>query len=521
MKMHAWRRKWVEMAARALAGAIVLTIALAAQYGLWRWLATTRLEPDSLTNRLAARLGHEQIVLQAPAASQEDSVLLFSHDGLEGAFVDANFDSAKIDRETASLFGMLGAGMPLSGKVAYFLNHHTPSGSGQPCRTSLKIWQRPIPGAAGETRLFQLGEGGGMRHRHLEMEAAGAELEAQLETLPPTNGEFNGPGCSRILSIEGREIKLQTHLPLRFQIPAGRAVRFYFRPLTQNISLWDGPDGKFQPFRMGDLVLNPGDVAGVSAWTLVIRPLGPPALAPLLSLKTPAGRSPLALSQLNLYSDQIRVGVSGTAYVGGSWLTAGDWLKLFPWLSGVLIAANTMLIIMLVRATRRFRIPMRWRRERAGVAALPATGATNVFDVFLCHNSQDKARVRELADDLRANGLRPWLDEWQLQPGLPWQVALEQQISQIRAAAVLVGNEGISPWQNMELRGFLTQFQRRQCPVIPVILPDCENPPELPPFLEQMTWVDFRQHDPDPLARLIWGITGNNPAEQPPAEKTH
>jgi hypothetical protein len=24
----------------------------------------------------------------------------------------------------------------------------------------------------------------------------------------------------------------------------------------------------------------------------------------------------------------------------------------------------------------------------------------------------------------------------------------------------------------------------------------------------KMTWVDFREHDPDPLQALIWGITG-------------
>ena len=32
--------------------------------------------------------------------------------------------------------------------------------------------------------------------------------------------------------------------------------------------------------------------------------------------------------------------------------------------------------------------------------------------------------------------------------------------------------------------------------------------PELPIFLGGMTWVDFRHSQPEPLARLIWGITG-------------
>jgi hypothetical protein len=35
--------------------------------------------------------------------------------------------------------------------------------------------------------------------------------------------------------------------------------------------------------------------------------------------------------------------------------------------------------------------------------------------------------------------------------------------------------------------------------------------PELPIFLKAMTYVDFRVSDPDPMARLEWGITGVRP----------
>ena len=48
------------------------------------------------------------------------------------------------------------------------------------------------------------------------------------------------------------------------------------------------------------------------------------------------------------------------------------------------------------------------------------------FDVFLCHNWKDKPAVREIAQQLRERGLRPWLDERQLRPGLPWQPGLEE-----------------------------------------------------------------------------------------------
>ncbi|MCP4346161.1 MAG: toll/interleukin-1 receptor domain-containing protein [Desulfobacterales bacterium] len=130
------------------------------------------------------------------------------------------------------------------------------------------------------------------------------------------------------------------------------------------------------------------------------------------------------------------------------------------------------------------------------------------FDVFLCCNSQDKPFVKEIGLELKEEGLRPWLDEWELRPGLPWQQLLEEQIENIRSAAVFVGKQGIGPWQNEELKAFIRQFVKRECPVIPVILKNCRDVPKLPVFLEGMTWVDFCKTDPDPIDQLIWGITG-------------
>lgn len=135
------------------------------------------------------------------------------------------------------------------------------------------------------------------------------------------------------------------------------------------------------------------------------------------------------------------------------------------------------------------------------------------FDVFLCHNGADKPSVRRIADRLEEVGLLPWLDERELPPGQPWQQLLEKQIAHIRAAAVFVGAAGVGPWQEQELYGFLREFVSRRSPVIPVLLPDAPEKPELPIFLKAMTWVDFRLQDPDPLSRLIWGITGRRPNE--------
>jgi tetratricopeptide (TPR) repeat protein len=133
---------------------------------------------------------------------------------------------------------------------------------------------------------------------------------------------------------------------------------------------------------------------------------------------------------------------------------------------------------------------------------------TKVFDVFLCHNTKDKSNVKKIGEQLKECGILPWLDEWELRPGLPWQGILEQQFEQIKSAAVFIGKDGIGPWHQMELDAFLREFVNRGCPVIPVLLPNAPNEPELPIFLKAMTWVDFRKGKPDPMERLVWGITG-------------
>jgi WD40 repeat protein len=149
------------------------------------------------------------------------------------------------------------------------------------------------------------------------------------------------------------------------------------------------------------------------------------------------------------------------------------------------------------------------QRDRETAASiLQGKIETGDFDVFLCHNSADKPAVKAIAERLKEQGILPWLDEWELRPGLPWQKALEKQIKRIKSAAVFVGKKGIGPWQDMEVQAFLQQFVKRRAPVIPVLLPDAPKTPKLPPFLQNMTWVDFRSDEPDPLARLIWGITG-------------
>ncbi len=141
--------------------------------------------------------------------------------------------------------------------------------------------------------------------------------------------------------------------------------------------------------------------------------------------------------------------------------------------------------------------------------------AEEPFDVFLSHNSQDKPIVKQLGEELKKYGLRVWLDEWELVPGRPWQEALEEIIETTKTAAVLVGKDGLGPWEIPEMRGCLSEFVDRKMPVIPVLLPGASKKPKLPLFLKQFTWVDLRKGlTKDGIDQLVWGITGSRPGKK-------
>ena len=143
------------------------------------------------------------------------------------------------------------------------------------------------------------------------------------------------------------------------------------------------------------------------------------------------------------------------------------------------------------------------------------------FDVFLSHNSNDKPTVRVLADGLEQRGISVWLDERQLIAGQPWQIALEDAIQSSRSAAVIVGGDGMGPWEVPEMRACLSEFVKRKMPVIPVLLPSASVEPELPLFLSGFMWVDMRHGITDAeLDRIADGvraagsIAGGNPARK-------
>jgi TIR domain len=147
------------------------------------------------------------------------------------------------------------------------------------------------------------------------------------------------------------------------------------------------------------------------------------------------------------------------------------------------------------------------------VEAGEATGSSKGgFDVFLSHNTSNKAAVRELKRELSARGVTAWLDEDELRPGLSWQQLLEKGVRDSSSIAVLIGRDGLGPWENEEMQAALSIAVREKRPVIPVLLVGAPTVPELPIFLGSRTWVDLREGlSGVGMPNLVWGITGHKP----------
>lgn len=122
-------------------------------------------------------------------------------------------------------------------------------------------------------------------------------------------------------------------------------------------------------------------------------------------------------------------------------------------------------------------------------------------DVFLSHNSQDKPSVRQLAERLRASGLRVWFDEWVITAGDDIYLAIERGLQAARVQVLCLSPAALgSDWVAMERSTVLfrdpTNEGRR---FIPLLLTTCD----LPDTLRRYKYVDYRDESEAAFAELL------------------
>ena len=120
---------------------------------------------------------------------------------------------------------------------------------------------------------------------------------------------------------------------------------------------------------------------------------------------------------------------------------------------------------------------------------------TFAYDVFLSHSARDKPAVRKLAQRLKADGLRVWLDQWEIRPGDNIVRRIDEGLQSSRVLVLCTSGHALaSDWTLLESGTFRfrdpTNRDRR---FIPLRLDDAELPEPLKPF----ACVDWREESAD------------------------
>lgn len=140
------------------------------------------------------------------------------------------------------------------------------------------------------------------------------------------------------------------------------------------------------------------------------------------------------------------------------------------------------------------------------LASAPKTEEKPKFrpKVFLSHQSSDKPFARKLAHDLLKRGIDVWFDEFHLLVGDSLTESIDRAISAADFFVLIVSKASLkSKWVSKEYQSANARMlERSDFRILPVIIEDCE----LPAFLRDVVWADFRQDREGALERLARSI---------------
>lgn len=124
-------------------------------------------------------------------------------------------------------------------------------------------------------------------------------------------------------------------------------------------------------------------------------------------------------------------------------------------------------------------------------------------DIFLSHSAKDQVFVSRLASDLAKEGLRVWLDQWNIRPGDSFAEAIGHAMRDSHFLLIVMSPDYFqSAWTSQEWQyGLAKEIHSEGVRLIPLLYRDCD----IPPMLRAKQWVDFRdaKQYPTVLARLV------------------
>ena len=145
--------------------------------------------------------------------------------------------------------------------------------------------------------------------------------------------------------------------------------------------------------------------------------------------------------------------------------------------------------------------------------------STFKYDVFLSHSKHDKPVVLALAERLREDGLKVWLDDWVIQPGDPIGLKIEEGLQNSRVLILCMSQDAFdSEWVSLERHTIIfrdpTNKDRR---FIPLLIEEGE----IPLLLKQYAYLNWKNKNDEVYDKLLNSIKVKIDKPEPKADKNH
>lgn len=128
------------------------------------------------------------------------------------------------------------------------------------------------------------------------------------------------------------------------------------------------------------------------------------------------------------------------------------------------------------------------------------------MSIFISYSSNDKEIVHKIAQQLIINKIHIWIDEYELNIGDSLLDKIQSAINEASALIVVLSQSSIkSAWCQKELNsGLMRELQaNNKLFVLPLLIEECD----VPPFLQEKIYADFRKDFDTGLHKLIKSIS--------------
>ena len=126
------------------------------------------------------------------------------------------------------------------------------------------------------------------------------------------------------------------------------------------------------------------------------------------------------------------------------------------------------------------------------------------FDALLSYSSLNNPRVRSIAKQLKANGIRVWFDEWIIKPGDDIYLAIERGLQTSRCLILCLSPSAVgSDWVALERSTVLFRDPaNKKRRFTPLLIVDCD----IPDALRRYKRIDFRQRSKAAFMELLCAL---------------